>query len=210
MKRLVSAAISRKNYLATEPQVWTVSPILSLLVLVCTILFSGCKQEKATEPAAGVQSKAKPINTDQELLTYYNGLDFQTLLELQRARSATAKYRDINNAFRDNYQDIGLVIQNMGYHFMKAANVDSVFDLTRPELLVYSKNEDGSFELGAVEYAVPIDPQSPNTPPNGFTGTADQWDFNTLNTGLWTLHAWVWKNNPDGVFNMMNPLVHVQ
>jgi len=43
---------------------------------------------------------------------------------------------------------------------------------------VYNKNEDGSFQLVAAEYAVPID-ISPNKAPEGFTGTGDVWDRNT-------------------------------
>ena len=98
----------------------------------------------------------------------------------------------------------------MGYHILKAELVTSVFDLRKPPILVYNKKNNGNFELVAVEYAIPIDPQSPNTPPEGFTGSEDVWDFNTLNTGWWTLHAWIWKNNPDGVFQPMNPTVVVQ
>ena len=185
-------------------------PVFFLVILVSTFLFSGCKREKTFEGADKTEVQGTQINPDPELLTYYSGLGSQTMQELQRARAATSRYRNINNAFRDNYQDIGLVMPNMGYHFMKTSLVDPVFEITKPELLVYNKNEDGNFELVAVEYAVPIDPNSPNTPPNGFTGADDQWDFNTLNTGLWTLHAWIWKNNPDGVFNMTNSLVQVQ
>lgn len=186
------------------------SPVFLLLILLGALLFSGCKQDKIFDAADNVQPERSQMNPDPELLTYYSGLDPQTMQELQQARAATAKYRNIENAFRDNYVDIGLVMPNMGYHFMKSRLVDPVFEITKPELLVYNKTQAGNFELVAVEYAVPIDPNSPNTPPDGFTGTADQWDFNTLNTGLWTLHAWVWKNNPDGVFNMTNPLVQVQ
>jgi hypothetical protein len=72
---------------------------------------------------------------------------------------------------------------------------------------VYNKLPNGKFQLVAVEYGVPIDPQHPDVPPAGFTGAADEWDFNTLNLGLWTLHAWVWKTNPNGVFAMTNPNV---
>ena len=185
--------------------------LFCLIVLLGTFLFTGCKKYDVSAPKSETQSISnKEINADKELLTYYNGLDPRALRELQQARSATARYLDIRNAFKDGYEDIGLVMPNMGYHFMKFKLVDSVFDVRKPELLVYNKDEDGSFELGAVEYAVPIDPQSPNTPPEGFTGKADVWDFNTNNSGLWTLHAWVWKNNPDGVFNMTNPLVQVR
>jgi hypothetical protein len=47
------------------------------------------------------------------------------------------------------------------------------------------------------------------TAPEGFTGSSDEWDHNT-DFGLWLLHAWVWKNNPDGVFNPTNPRVQVR
>src|SRR6185369_15574137 len=123
------------------------------------------------------------VKPDLELLNYYKGLDPQTLWELQQVRAATAKYQNINNAFGDSYVDIGLVMPNMGYHFLKAQLVSPVFDMKKPPILVYNKKDNGSFELVAVEYAVPIDPQSPNTAPEGFTGNDDMWDFNTLNTG---------------------------
>ena len=123
----------------------------------------------------------------------------------------TAKYQNISNAFADNYDETPLVVMpNMGYHFFKSELISPVFDLRKPALLVYNKKDNGNFELVAVEYGVPIDPQSPDTPPEGFSGTADEWDFNTLNSGWWTLHAWVWKNNPDGIFNMTNPTVIVR
>jgi len=212
MKTVLVSSLRSKLKAISEAQLLAgnSSPVFFLFILVGALLFGGCKQEKTVEPADKVQVQGTQINPDPELLTYYSGLDFQTLQELQQARAATAKYRNINNAFRDNYQDIALVMPNMGYHFMKSELVNPVFEITKPELLVYNKNANGSFELVAVEYAVPIDPLSPNTAPNGFTGSADEWDFNTLNTGLWTLHAWIWKNNPDGVFNMTNPLVQVQ
>jgi hypothetical protein len=54
----------------------------------------------------------------------------------------------------------------------------------------------------AVEYAVPLDLAL--TSPEGFSGEDDVWDRNTT-FGLWTLHAWVWRHNPDGVFAPMNP-----
>jgi hypothetical protein len=82
--------------------------------------------------------------------------------------------------------------------------------LLKPDILVYNKKDNDKYELVAVEYAVPIDSTRLHTPPQGFTGDADEWDFNTLNTGWWTLHAWVWEFNPDGVFKPMNPAVIVK
>ena len=69
----------------------------------------------------------------------------------------------------------------MGYHYMKAENVDGNFDPSQPEILVYAKNAaNGKMRLVAVEYAVP------NTEPlpEGFTGNDDVW-VNNDGFGLW-------------------------
>lgn len=179
-----------------------------LMILLITILFMGCQKENTNLP----ENEAKlmslnSMNTDQEFRTYYTGLDKQTVWELQQARAATAKYRHIEKAIADGYASINVVRQNMGYHFMKVGNVDINFELKKPEILVYEKLDDGSYRLVAVEYAVPI-PLSPDIAPAGFSGSADVWT-KSAEFNLWLLHAWVWKNNPDGVFNSMNPLVTV-
>lgn len=214
MKKLLTTARVYEDNTIAESQndfVPQSAPIFILMVLLITLVMSSCQKQEKIETQNDNQAVSnKAINVDDELLTYYKGLDPQTLWELQQVRAATAKYRDDSNAFRDGYVDINLKLPNMGYHFLKASLVTPVFDLRKPPILVYNKREDGSFELLAVEYAIPIDPQNPNVAPEGFTGNNDVWNFNTLNTGWWTLHAWVWKNNPDGVFSPMNPLVEVR
>ena len=132
----------------------------------------------------------------------YTGLDKKTVWELQQARAASSKYRNIKNAMDDGYLDINVILPNMGYHYLNPDLLDNHFDPTKPEILVYNKRANGSMELVAVEYAVPI-PLTPELAPAGFSGSADVW---TKNTGfdLWLLHAWVWHFNPDGVFSPMN------
>lgn len=179
-----------------------------LMILFSTVLFAGCQKENSSLPANEDRLMSQHgMDTDQEFRNYYSGLDKQTVWELQQARAATAKYRHIEKAIADGYADINVVRQNMGYHFMKVGNVDINFDLKKPEILVYEKLDDGSFRLVAVEYAVPI-PLTPNAAPAGFSGSADVWT-KSAEFNLWLLHAWVWKNNPDGVFKSMNPLVTV-
>src|SRR5215471_1729146 len=208
MKKLInSAVVNRTNASMPRKHRFAGSFALFAMALLSIVLVPGCtKQEKVADQN---EKMAKVANVDDELQTFYSGLDPQTLFELQQVRAATARYRDAKNAFKDNYVDINLKLPNMGYHFLKAEQVTPVFDLRKPPILVYNKKEDGSFELLAVEYAIPIDPQHPDIAPEGFTGNDDVWNFNTLNTGWWTLHAWIWKNNPDGVFMPMNPDVQV-
>lgn len=124
--------------------------------------------------------------------------------ELEKATRATARYRDVKNAIADGYKDIDVVLPNMGRHYLKEALLDGTFDAERPELLVY-RDEPGSLStLVALEYAVPL--KLTTTPPAGFTGDTDTW-FADQRFQLWTLHAWVWKANPEGVFHSTNKQV---
>jgi hypothetical protein len=214
MKKLFTVARVHENNTIAETQnnfLAGFAPVLVLIVLLTTLLLSSCQKQADVKTQNENQAmKNAAANVDDELRTFYSGLDPKTLWELQQVRAATARYRNDSNAFKDGYVDINLKLPNMGYHFLKSSLVTPVFDVRKPPILVYNKREDGSFELLAVEYAIPIDQQHPNIAPEGFTGNGDEWDFNTLNTGWWTLHAWIWKNNPDGVFKPMNPDVEVR
>jgi len=182
--------------------------LLCTAVLAGAGLFTSCKKQYANESVADSRLSADEASADNSNAVFkYNDLGSQTLWELQQARAATAQYRDIKNAFRDGYESIDVVVPNMGYHFRKLDLVDSKFDYRHPEILVYNKNLDGSFELLAVEYAVPI-ALTPDAAPEGFTGSADEWERNT-DFGLWLQHAWIWSFNPAGVFHDTNPLITV-
>ncbi|HSN09881.1 MAG TPA: hypothetical protein VLS85_12655 [Hanamia sp.] len=175
-------------------------------IIFSTVFFASCQKQAADIPAPAVTSNAKVVSTDNpnasEVLNMYSGLSSKTMWELQQARAATARYRDLKNAIKDGYTNINVDVPNMGHHFMKASLVDGVFDLRHPEILVYNGLETGNPQLVAVEYAVPLtDPM-----PEGFTGSADIWN-GTSGFPLWLVHAWVWKYNPDGVFNWTNPTV---
>lgn len=176
-----------------------------LIWAVLAVLFLGCQKAGIKEREDPMRA-AKETGTTGEFRTWYSGIDPLTLWELQGARAATAKYKNIENAFRDGYIDIGVILPNMGYHFMDTAAVDASIDLKHPEILVYNKLPDGSFYLSAVEYAVPLALSA--TAPEGFSGSTDEWTRHT-GFGLWLLHAWVWQYNPAGVFNATNPNVHV-
>lgn len=211
MKQLLTATIicKFKNIVRARspyPAYRNAVQLFTFLILFSTFAFTGCqKQENASTNEVQSPGINKP-DSNPEFRANTDNLGDKTLWELQQARSATAKYLNINNAFADNYVDINIVVPNMGYHFLKSQHVaDGIFDIRKPEILVYNKNEDGGFVLVAVEYAVPL-ASLPDGPPEGFTGNTDVWERNT-DFGLWLLHAWIWKNNPDGVFNPTNPLV---
>jgi hypothetical protein len=183
------------------------SVLFSGMIFLLSLLMIGC-QDSSTEGPTAVQTQPSDVTAgaSQVLSKSYSGVNAPELQkELAVARSATARYHNIDSAIADGYADIDVVVQNMGYHYMKPENVSDTFDPGKPAILVYSKNPvNGKMRLVAVEYAIPnTDPR-----PEGFTGDADVWENNS-DFHLWLCHAWVWYNNPDGIFNEFNPRVHV-
>ena len=165
-----------------------------LTAALITLLLISCKKDDTVKEQDAIDRSS-------------TGLSSVTITELKTARTATEKYRTLNAAIADGYADINVVQQNMGFHMLKASLLDTVFNPATPEILVYNKQHDGSIQLVAVEYAVPI-PLTPNKAPEGFTGSSDAWSYSTV-FNLWLLHSWVWEFNPQGIFNPTNPLVHL-
>jgi hypothetical protein len=131
-----------------------------------------------------------------------------TLVQLEQARQATAKFLDVDAATHAGYVDIGVFMPHMGWHYLNTKVLDGRFDPGEPELLVYADDPcGGKRRLVAVEYAVPLDASA--RPPQGFQGHEDRWNRDE-DFQLWTLHAWVWEFNPDGVFAPFNPRVEAQ
>ncbi len=204
MKKIIGDAQHRPGQ-AFAPQSRSLGRLAYALtfVLITGLLFSSCQKDA---PAGGDEALAgaQALSANPEALARYTGFASATLWELQQAKAASAKYKRIENALRDGYVDIGVNVENMGHHYMKMDLVDGNFDYSKPELLVYNKDHDGTQQLVAVEYAVPL--SAPR--PEGFTGSEDVWDGN-VGFSLWLLHAWVWEYNPMGVFNPTNPNVHL-
>jgi hypothetical protein len=174
------------------------------LMLIAALALAGCRNPEDASTAPAVSANPVALSAAPHHGVYRQLGGPLPAAELQRARRATARYHDIRNAVADGYVDIDVVIPNMGRHFLKVSLLDAKFEAERPELLVYSPHEHGRMELVAVEYAVPLDLSA--AAPDGFLGAADEW-FADHRFGLWTLHAWTWKDNPDGVFSPTNTRV---
>ena len=151
-------------------------------------------------------------------------------------RSATAKYHSLTVAKKAGYSILadtaGITciaepgMGAMGVHYVNGDLVkDPAIDATHPEALVYAPDAHGRLHLAAVEYVViasdweASQPQPPNMGyPTAVTPAPPMLFGHTFNFtdapnryGLppfYSLHAWVWKNNPAGTFTMWNPSVH--
>jgi len=101
-------------------------------------------------------------------------------LEVQQLTAATAKYADVAVATGEGFFDASGFVPNMGHHYVLPSRMDDTFELEAPEIILYAPDANGEMEFVAVEYAAPIaDLDNPGSPPEGFTGDADEWEINT-------------------------------
>jgi len=128
------------------------------------------------------------------------------------AMLATAGYQDVETAeaagYASSLDTLGCFtdpeLGGMGLHYIDQSLMDDQVDITEPEALVYELDANGDVTgLVAHEYIVPIEAWTQTTPPQLFG-----MDFHQHPTlPLWVLHAWLWKDNPSGIFQDWNPAV---
>jgi len=127
----------------------------------------------------------------------------EVLSGLAQARKATARFHRVEQAEAEGYINLNFCEEGEGCHWLNPALLDGVFDPAQPEILLYLRDGDG-WRLVGVEYVVPLS-LSPGVAPEGFTGDADHWREDSEGVGLWELTAWIWLNNPNGMFEQHNP-----
>ena len=129
--------------------------------------------------------------------------------ELARLRRATAPFHNIDRAEMADY-DTPLTpcwyhseLGAMGYHYGNLALLDGNVELLRPEALMYEPGPTGNYRLVGMEYIVPMDAWGGEGNPS----LLGQEYHPNETLGLYTLHVWLWRNNPNGMFTSWNPKV---
>ena len=163
--------------------------------------------------------------------TFFTALALATLLsttvadatnDLARARAATAAFHDVDRFGPAGYggplEDLAGItcITNpgvgvMGVHFVNGALVgDATLDVEKPEVLVYQPLPNGRLRLVAAEYVVFQGAwlQAGNTAaptlfgqPLNFVPAGNRYGL----PPFYEIHAWIWMNNPSGMFKDWNP-----
>jgi hypothetical protein len=117
-------------------------------------------------------------------------------LDVVRLWITTARYHRVDAALASGRVDLDLCFDRMGEHYANPATFgDGVLDPLRPEALVY-EHVGGRLRLVAVEWV--------STTPGEVLGIPLHLNENL---GVWVLHAWIWKHNPDGLLADFNPRV---
>jgi hypothetical protein len=147
--------------------------------------------------------------------------------ELAQVRRATARYHRVEAAEAAGYQlgwvnGAGRLIVNtciarpaaagggaMGFHYFRAdlMATDEV-DLLRPEVLVYAPGDDGRLHLAAVEWvarSATSNPPGVSTAPSVLGMPMHIIAPAPAGPAFYLTHAWVWKENPAGMFADWNP-----
>ncbi|HYF09790.1 MAG TPA: hypothetical protein VD970_19395 [Acetobacteraceae bacterium] len=135
--------------------------------------------------------------------------------ELAAVRDALNRYQDPLVAVREGYMStLGCVAYPegaMGVHFINPALIGPTPDPLRPPLLVYEPTPDGRLRLVAAEWFVPLATGITERPVlfgRPFDGPmAGHEPLMPDELHHYDLHVWLWKENPAGLFNAINPTV---
>jgi hypothetical protein len=125
--------------------------------------------------------------------------------------AVTARYHDLNAAIKDGFVllhpceerpgegPVGIVYVHMD------RLLDGKVDPRKPDALIYepARRSNGQPQLVGVEFAVPYSLWTKPEPPTFLGATFQPED----EFGVWALHAWVWRYNPEGLFAESNPRV---
>lgn len=123
--------------------------------------------------------------------------------ELALAREGTAKYHNFDRADDEGYEFLACV-PGEGLEYVNWSLVDCTFDIENPEALHYIPEGD-KLRLVGVEYVIPV--ACTATPPEGFTGDDDEWEFMAEGLPIWATRAAIWLPNPEGMFAEHNPRI---
>jgi hypothetical protein len=174
--------------------------IRALLITVATgVAITACAE----------QTPLDPISEAAMAEHFVQGGDVETNRALATMRRVTARYHDIEAAFADGFVllhpceerphhgPVGAVY----IHFDRL--MDGVIDPASPDALIYEPTANGRDRLVGVEFALPYALWNEPQPPE-FLGQTFQPENEF---GVWALHAWTWRHNPEGMFAESNPNV---
>ncbi len=193
--------------------------MLSILALV----WIGAACDQATMPnldeGADVDVSARAAPADAFSLES-DDISGDVAAQLAEVRRLTASFHNFQKAAKAGWvaplspcvavEELG----GMGYHIGNPEYLENgILDPLMPEVLMYEPMKNGRMRLVGVEYIVFFGP--PETEGGDPVEGEQPWLFgqpfdHSPHVGLfgaWTLHVWLWRNNPAGMFAEYNPNV---
>jgi hypothetical protein len=124
---------------------------------------------------------------------------------LAAVRQISARFHSEGQATKHGYVSTVACVSSpaggMGVHWLNQSLVDPVFDPLHPENVLFAPGPNGIPKLVAVEYIV----INVGQPAPTFGGQAFDVGGTPVPVPHWSLHVWIWKDNPSGLFAAFNP-----
>jgi hypothetical protein len=169
-------------------------------------ILGGCRDEQIpTETTARVQSQAASsqsfgADVNKDLATLR-----RVTAPVQQFETATAAGWSTKITPCMTGSDPNQAAGGMGFHYGNTDLIDGTASVEKPQLLLYEPERNGRLRLVAVEYIIPYALHSREAAaPVLFAQPFQHVD----GFGVWGLHAWVWKDNSNGMFANWNPTVN--
>jgi len=170
----------------------------SAALLVIVLGAVACERSSSTEPTLNHLSH-EPSAAASPTAVANAGL-------VKVVHGASARYHATAQAARDGYAEDPFCVEHptlggMGHHWANFALVDDVFDPGTPEVVLYAPDRHGRMKLAAVEYLV----LDVGQPAPTFAGQPFDVGGAPIPVPHWSLHVWLFKPNPAGLFTPFNP-----
>ena len=175
-------------------------------------LVTGCKKQIETENNSYNQSESalqsRTTGEDASMLFRIDAAQHANGDLLKSLREATSRFNSTTQAIDAGYEPDDHCVAvpglgGMGYHWANGSLIDPVVDLMKPEVVLYETGPGGNLRLVAVEFIVVNTGQARpmfGDHPFDIGGTP-------LPIPHWSLHVWIHKENPNGIFRPFNPMV---
>lgn len=127
-------------------------------------------------------------------------------------REATQQFTSSSAAAAAGYVDdehcvVHPELGAMGVHWVNQPLTDPEFDALKPEVLLYEPQANGSNLLIGVEYVViDVGQERPDFAGHSFD-VGGVPPLEAAGVDHWSLHVWLFKDNPSGLFAPFNPAV---
>jgi hypothetical protein len=174
-----------------------------LLPTLLVLLVSSCQKEVRNETAEeNLSTVASKASASDAATAKMSGTDL-----LKSVRQATSRFHSTTQAIKAGYVADDHCVSHprlggMGYHWANPSLIDANFDPLKPEAVLYATGPGGNLRLVAVEYIVKNVGQARpmfGDQPLDIGGTP-------LPIGAhWSLHVWLYEDNPSGMFTPFNP-----
>jgi hypothetical protein len=174
------------------------------LTLMASALLLSCADAPVTPPLVDHHLHAPALSRAADHSAAQNRIN-------ATIRQATARYHRVEVAEADGYVLASACVPGMGYHYLSTPLLlDGTVDPAHPELLVYEPQANGELRLVAAEFMVRAEDWDPYHSGPPMLGSRAFDDHRPAGSGgppfpHYQLHAWVWMNNPDGIYSPFNP-----